>query len=459
LKQSASRHAFAPFLTEKDEKESSEGGIDPLGTEPLADALAMRLALGVRERQRHPRFLTAMAVSLSLCDEFGDEVVASDGVTPAWLVFEWYVVEGLVRTRGQTPKDIQGLPGRDKAGRALADHVPLSARRYLKNPTVTGFHGAFWQLASALGIEQGERLGGRGFDLLEVWAKDQALGGFVGTGDGRGKGIRQMLKEALRLGLAKAAVARTNGWEGWGFFSDHLAPYEFGRCEKRFLWDALMEDTVGCKPETQQNGAPFRREVLSFLVSDEGRRLWRQEVSSGSFSERVFHEALRPRASADLRRLLLAIDIYERFARLAQDAFDDCLYEMTRKRGMFSATELGRLASVKEARQRLPKMFGEIMDRLEPFAQALRFQQTFALLSEASSAGHWVERLMEHHRKTQKQKPPKPDGKMTWWEGDGSGYIIRPIGHRDEPAPHDGSYVHFYRTIPLWSFASDLRKV
>ena len=452
-----SHFPLTPLLTDEDAAESSEGGIDPLGTEPLADTLAVKLAPGVRERQRHPRFLTAMAVSLSFCDELGDEVVARDGVTPAWLVFEWYVVEGLVRTSGRTPKDIQGLPGRDKAARALDDGVPLSPRRYLKNPTVTGFHGAFWQLASALGIAQGERLGGRGFDLLEVWAKDQALGGFVGTGGGRGKDIRQQLREALRLGLDKGAVARTNGWAGWRFFSDHLAPYEFGRRETRFLWDALMGDALGSRPEEQQNGASFRREVLEFLVSDEGRRLWQQEVSSRRLSERVFHEALRRGASADLRRLLLAIDIYERFARIAQDAFDDCLYEMTRKRGKVSATELGRLDSVKAASQRLPKMFGEVNDRLEPFGQALRFQQNCALLSEAGNASQWVERLIEHHRKTQKQKPP--DGKMAWLEGDGSGYIIRPLYYRNEPARCDGSYVHFYRTIPLWSFASDLGMV
>jgi hypothetical protein len=37
---------LAPLLTEKDYADSSEGGIDPLGTEPLADALAVRLAPG-----------------------------------------------------------------------------------------------------------------------------------------------------------------------------------------------------------------------------------------------------------------------------------------------------------------------------------------------------------------------------------------------------------------------------
>ena len=38
---------------------------------------------------------------------------------------------------------------------------------------------------------------------------------------------------------------------------------------------------------------------------------------------------------------------------------------------------------------------------------------------------------------------------MAWLEGEASGYIIRPLYTRDEPAHSDGSYVHFYRTTPL----------
>src|SRR5436309_8695201 len=89
---------LAPLLSEKDPVESAEGGIDPLGTEPLADALAVKLAPGVRERQRHPRFLTAIAVSLEVCGEFDDEALAADRISEPWQVFEWYLVEGLVRT-------------------------------------------------------------------------------------------------------------------------------------------------------------------------------------------------------------------------------------------------------------------------------------------------------------------------------------------------------------------------
>jgi hypothetical protein len=74
-------YALARLLNEKDDAESSGGGIDPLGTGPLADAFAVALAPGVHERQQHPRFLTAMAVSLEVWRDFDEETVAAEGVS------------------------------------------------------------------------------------------------------------------------------------------------------------------------------------------------------------------------------------------------------------------------------------------------------------------------------------------------------------------------------------------
>lgn len=59
-------YALAPLLTERDDAESAEGGIDPLGLYTVADVLSVRMVGAVRERQAHPRFLTMLAVSLSL---------------------------------------------------------------------------------------------------------------------------------------------------------------------------------------------------------------------------------------------------------------------------------------------------------------------------------------------------------------------------------------------------------
>lgn len=86
-----------PLLSARDPAFSAEGTLDPLGLYQIADALGVRLIPGVRERMSRPRFLTLAAVSAALCHGYDEEVVASDGISPPWQVFEWYVVEGLVR--------------------------------------------------------------------------------------------------------------------------------------------------------------------------------------------------------------------------------------------------------------------------------------------------------------------------------------------------------------------------
>ena len=182
-----SRYELTPLLTEKDEGESSEGSLDPLGTEPLADKLANQLAPGVRERQQHPRFLTATAVSLSLCADLGEDAVGRDGVTEPWLVFEWYVVQGLVMMEKTAKIDLRGVPGTRKAREALDAGVPLSPKRYIKAPATFGFHGVYRGLAETLDIERDGQLGEQGDALLRLWSKAQGLAGFVGTRNGRGK--------------------------------------------------------------------------------------------------------------------------------------------------------------------------------------------------------------------------------------------------------------------------------
>jgi len=432
--------ALAPLLTEKDDAESAEGGIDPLGLYTIADTLGVRLIPGVRERQTHPRFLTAIAASLAVCGELGDDAIASDGVSEPWQVFEWYVVEGLART--SEPAETVGLPGGQKAAKAIADDVPMSANRYLKTPSVFGFHGIYRLLARTLGIEQAGRLGDVGFELLNIWSRERGLEGFVGSAAGPGQATRRQLREAVEAGLEKGATARSGGWSGWEFFHQHLGLYDFGQSEAAFIALKLRADDKG-----------FRGRVLDFLVSDAGRKLW-----ADKHSEREFHSALRKDSKDELSQLLRAIDWYERFARLCQDAFDDCLCEMTRKRGKTSPVELGRLRAVKLARERVPEIFNDVMERLEPFGQSARLQGMFGDLTERCAAEEWATRLMEHHRRIQRLKPP--DGKNPWIERfDDGGFVVRPLYRRDEPGQRDAGYQHAYRTFSLWSFAQDLRLI
>ncbi|MFX0199337.1 MAG: hypothetical protein ACFFCW_24705 [Candidatus Hodarchaeota archaeon] len=432
---------LTPLLTEKDPAISSEGSIDPLGMYAIADSLAVRLVPGVRERQSHPRFLTAIATSLAVCSEFDDDQVASDGVSEPWQVFEWHVVEGLVRSLTDEGQ-LQGLPGREKAARAIQDKVPLSATRYLKTPSVFGFHGVYRILSRTLDIEAAGLLGETGYELLDTWANEQGLPGFCGTMNGSGAEWRQRLVSAVGDGLEKGTVARSGGWSGWEFFKNHLAHHNIGRKERKVIVNSLVRADGG-----------FRGEVLRFLTSDKGRDAW-QENSS----ERRFHEALASICEPSLKELLRAIDIYERFARLLEDAFFDCLFQMSRVRNYVYAAELGSLPGVQEAAERVPRLSIELVERLAPFGESIRFQETFSEITQQMPAKQWVECLLEHHRKVQSNKPP--NGKAPWYErfDDGS-YIIRTGYVRGSGGRHDEEYVHGYRTGPLWSFATDLKLV
>lgn len=428
-----------PLLTEADPAQSSEGALDPLGLYAIADSLAVRLVPGVRERQSHPRFLTAIAVSLFICSDFDEERIAIDGVSEPWQVFEWYMVEGLVRKISKEEKFLQGLPGREKAAQTLRDGVPLSAKRYLKTPRVFGFHGVYRVLSRTLGVEVARGLGELGYELITVWGKEQGKKGLQGSALSPDAPWHRMIKDAVDEGLKKGCVTRGPGWAGWQFFRQHLAHKDVGENEAHLLARALMRENDG-----------FRRQILRFLASPNGRQVW-EETSS----ERQFHASLMASESSDLKDLLWTIAQYETFSRLLQDAFDDCRFTMTQARGKTSLLELQSLAAVRLAVEKVPPLFEKLVETLSPYKESWRFQNNFVSLSERLSPKDWVERLLDHHQKVQRNKPP--NGKAPWCVrlDDGS-YIIRSGYRRDEGGRHNDDYVHAYRTVPLWSFATDL---
>jgi hypothetical protein len=191
--------------------------------------------------------------------------------------------------------------------------------------------------------------------------------------------------------------------------------------------------------------------VLRFLVSDQGRKCFETTES-----ERPFHAALRRAAGPELGTLLDAIASYEMFSRICQDAFDDVLVEMTRRGGRkVTPRELGRIETVRIASERVPEIFNELLERLEPFRETARFADTFAPLAERTDAASWAEHLLGHHVATQRKKPPV--GKSPWFERfDDGGAIIRPLYRRGLPGRRDDSYLHAYRTGSLYTFARDL---
>lgn len=436
-------YKLAPILSDADPREKAEGTLDPLSLEAIADSLATRLAPGVRERQHHPRFLTAIAVALSLCRDFDPDTLAQDGVSEPWQVFEWYMVEGLTR-KAEDPAEISGLPGSMKARQALADRVPLCATRYLVVPSVFGFHGVYRRLARELHVEDSERLGELGYELLCTWETEQNLEGFHSGRTGPGSPWRKCLLDAIKDGLTTGATDRSGNWSGWEFFRDHLSIYNAGPLEKQVITNALY----GPKEST-------RYKLLNFLTSPGGKEaLWKDETKS-KIDERRFHQSFYENTDQEVKYLLDTIFVYEVFARNLADAFDACRHQMTLKHGKTIPGELSNAGPVRRAAAEIPALFSEASRRLGDFGEALRFHDLFESFAEPSSPTEFVRKLIDHHRKVQKQKPP--NGKNPWIElFDDGAMVIRPGYQLEEPVNEAEDYLHFFRTNPLWSFACDL---
>ncbi len=430
-----------PKLSEYDPVTRAEGALDPLGLYTIADRLALRLVPGIRERMSHPRFLTAMVSGHVITSLFDEDELAADKQTPPYLVFEWHAVEGIVRKKGDDPT-LKGLPGVLKVKDCIQNRIPISAARYLKTASVFGFHGIYRALADNLDIIRNGFLGENGYALLETWEKEQGLYGYHGGNHGPGEKRRSQIHSAVQEAMAKGAVCRSWSWDGWSFFSDHLFPNEIPEQEKKILQGFFAKDGHGS-----------RAEVVRFLVSKEGHSIFSKDSS-----EKHFHAALKAQATAETRRLLETIEIYERFSRLLQDAFEDCLEVMTEKRGPAGLEILSKTEGCRKACQQVPEIFQEISDRLGQYELALRFADSFGSLSEKSGAEDWTRVMLEHHIKVQRRKPP--NGKNPWFERMDDGSVVVRAGYRrDEGGRHNGSYVNAYRTRPLLSFLTDLKMV
>jgi len=436
---------YAPKLTDYDMPELSEGSIDPLGLAPLSARLAERLTPGIRERTMHPRFMTAMTVGAVVCEYFPEDKVAADEQSSPWQVYEWYAVLGMVHRsrKSNQPEAIRGLPGREKAATALKTQpVYLSAANYLKVPSVFGFHGVYKGLARELNILDGMKCNDVGFDLLLALEDEKNLKGFH-EGKGNGGSWCDILRQAVRDGLAKGFTNRSLAWQGWDFFFNYLLPYEAGPKESAILWQALLGDPNGP-----------RAILLQQMVTEEGQSVWKKCNIDQKGSERIFHEWLRNRVNGEIVSILDAIDAYESFSRLIQDAFQDLLLGASEPKPV-AANVLSNLGGVKHAYQQLHRAYDQAIDRLSLFHEDGIFTDTFADLITPTTVEEFVALLLEFHHRNQARKPPA--GKASWFDHFEDGRVMTRAEYRyRSPSQMNDSYVGLYRTGSLWSMASDL---
>jgi hypothetical protein len=426
-----------PFLTSYDPPGKSEGTLDPLGLYQIADQLAMQLVPAVRERMQRIRFLTAMAVGALLTERLEDDPRYRDA--SPYLVWEWLVVEALMREMSDDPT-IWGVPGTLVTRRALGQHGYLDARSYLKTPRVFGFHGVYKRLATHLGIVDVHLgLGPSAERLVDAWASGLGFGGLDDA-----KPMLSRWSAAVRWSLSEKPPRTKPGWskEMWSELARAFAPSACKAREKRYLRDLLHaadDRRLGALPAIWQLQAEFK--------DDE-------------FREELLHNRLEER-EPPYRQLIEAIRAYEGFARSLQDAFDVMKAEAARLdvRG-FAVPEIARdvdfKRSVKGLHERFEvvhRAFGEVTTPNVSLQNLL--DERFTAFAEPMGAGACALALCSHHEAVQRDK--SADGKRPWFDRIGPGRIY--IRHQYREPRHDimpGRYVHDYRGLPIRHFYFDL---
>jgi hypothetical protein len=431
-----------PFLTLPDPPVTGEGALDPLGLATTGDRLADWILPGMTARMNRPRFLTAIAVSAAVCERVQEEI-AADGVTPAYLVFEWLVVEAFARAAERS--EVERTPGIEKARACRRADVRMSARSYLKAPTVFGFHGVYRRLARHVGIiDQDNILLENGYLLLKTWEREQGLDGFLDSARaGPGSTNRRQLFSAVTDGLKAGYADRSGSWQGWQFLAQHLVPARVGGQESQFLRSLLLDVRADTRGEVFQ----LLEEPKNFAFAE------------GNHEADLFRRLL-PQASSKLAHRLRAIIAYEKFCILLETGFDwlrwlsSCAGAHAVSRSQFAAeTEVGRCAeSLLTRLQAAEQTLDEAPSRAQSeFAELARYFDT------VTDAEAFHEALRHRHGEVQKAKPP--EGKRPWFEqADNGGVFVRPPYRLDElPKPRDW-WSRPYRLGAVYSFCRDLKR-
>src|SRR4051812_5913001 len=247
-----------PFVTEADPDTQQEGSLDPLGLARIADLLADEIAPQVTARMSRVRFLTAIAACSSVTEEPAD-ILSADGI-PAYLAFEWLVVEAMVRKSPTSGTD--AVPGIQKARRRLRTEwgSHLDAGSYLQTPKVFGFHGVYKRLARDLEIVD-DALGllPAGEKLLETWERGLGLEGFTlkrrGTKGGK---LARRLGDEVGKALAAGAVRLGYSSAMWRDIAAAFAPGDAPRSERQLVWKWLTSTRRPVQDELQARLAAER---------------------------------------------------------------------------------------------------------------------------------------------------------------------------------------------------------
>jgi hypothetical protein len=432
-----------PFLTEYDPLLRAEGSLDPLGLYTFADTLGVQLTPGIRERQRMPRYLTIVLAGLAACAGELPEPGGTADIPESWLVFEWLVVEALVRQGIKDGTPLKGIPGRGKVTATVRSGDTVNSTNYLKSPAVFGFHGIYRILGTNTGLFDKHQILKAGELILSAWEADQGLAGFRSSnGNGAvGAELRKDLLSWVRYGMQHKHT-KPLGSAGWEKMAKFFNPHKTGPLEAAALWNAIKGDD------------PMRSEYATKLISRKGQAAWRKAEGSHA----VYHNWLVGHCSTNMKGLISAIQAFEHFARLLQDAFNEILWMMSNSVLPLPTAALSTGKASTRAGKEITKAFANAAAKVQGIDPVLagKFSDTFDWTAHCTSTS-FSAALLTHHVDIQGAKAP--DGKLPWVQFDAEGKVkIRPKYHRPAFDSAPGRYVHTYRIAPIWSFACHLGK-
>jgi len=426
-----------PFLSSYDPGGRGEGSLDPMGLYQIADKLAVMLVPVIRERMQRVRFITPIAVGAYVTAGIDDPAKYRD--SSPHLVWEWLVVEALV-ARSQQAGNTTGIPGTLVTRNAIANYGNVTATQYLKTPRIFGFHGVYKALAIHLDLVNFHFGSGPQMEhLLDAWARDQGFGSFS-----RAESKLKEWHETVQR-CCQSTPPRTNPnftKDDWDLLAKTMHP------------DHVGERECGLLTELLRTGDSNRR--LGAL--EEIWQLQKDFSDDQAYSNQDLHRAMISKGS-EYSAVLLAIQKYEAFSRAIHDAFNMILAHGSCTSGSFSPVEIQDHEDFSDIHNSLQDRYGEAVTALEIATDLCPvFEGRFGTFGHPMNQVNFVQVLLDHHERIQKQK--SVEGKRTWFDRTGNNSIyIRP-GYRADQVYEvkPDNYVHTYRAWPIRFFYKDLQK-
>lgn len=418
-----------PRLSAYDPGAVGEGGLDPLGLAAVADRIADNLVPGVRARMTHPRFVTLSAVGAIAYQALHD-LSADEGKTTVDIVFEWMVVEAIVRYPGNGRPE--GLPGNQKALRAKVAGMRLSRRTYLSGPRVFGFTGVYRPLSRDARVLSLDDLPAQNaLHLVKAWERDFKLDGYVdgATGSAGGR-LRKDIADACVRSLEKAECACPPTGQLLRDLSECLAPREARSKERRVLRDLLLS-----------SDHEIRNELAALLE---------ETPSAAQAPQRELAQALLAKASVPTRRALQAAIDYEEAATALDNTFRRFLAHTVQQHGAVitpaQALTTPGLAAL------APKIGGLVRKAIDSVATlgddtlAHDTEHGLSAFQDKLSAQMFFDALIARHEQVQATK-----GKLSWLDQiDGDWTVRSPYRNQSEEL-YDEIWAHPMRLVTLAS--------